>query len=67
MRTIDTASISRPPVIYSIQLFVKNCFKFLDYMQSNYEIIVADLDYKVVFKGGSLDGLSIEIFSVVDF
>ena len=35
-------------------------------MQSNYEIIVSDLGYKVVYKSGSLDGLSIEIVSRVE-
>jgi hypothetical protein len=30
-------------------------------MQSNYEIIVSDLGYKVAYKSGSLDSLSIEL------
>ena len=41
--------------------------KFLDFMQSDYEIIVSALGYKVAYKSGSLDGLPIEIVSVISF
>jgi hypothetical protein len=59
LRTLPVTVVARQWLAYSIQLCVKNCLKFLDYMQLNCEISLSDLGYKVAYNSRSLDGLCI--------